>query len=183
MNYPTEPAFLYLKHGMEYIMHHPHKPIMYSRNRIYKTHEIPHKCFFKSGDAEINKNKEYTNLLHTYCDADHAINISDRCSVILTVHLFNGTLIDCCSKKQSENSIVSSNAETRAIHTGVLDSNWVRNFFKPIGSSIGTPSKLYEDNQATIKRFLAHQIKPQARPPEILITALHELCLRKQLKW
>ena len=38
MNAPTEPDILDLKYGMEYLMHHPHEPIMYSRNKIYKTH-------------------------------------------------------------------------------------------------------------------------------------------------
>ena len=28
MNAPTEPAFLALKHGMEYLMHHPQETIM-----------------------------------------------------------------------------------------------------------------------------------------------------------
>ena len=31
MNAPTEPAFISLKHGMEYLMYHPHEPIMYPR--------------------------------------------------------------------------------------------------------------------------------------------------------
>ena len=26
MNVPTEPDFLDIKHGMEYLMHHPHEP-------------------------------------------------------------------------------------------------------------------------------------------------------------
>ena len=39
--------------------------------------------------------------------------------------------------------------------------------------------KLYEDNQATIKRFLAYRIASQAGPLDILITALCELHLRK----
>ena len=39
--------------------------------------------------------------------------------------------------------------------------------------------KLYEDNQATIKRFLAYRIASQAGPLDILITALCELFLRK----
>ena len=30
MNSPTEPAFVALVHGMEYIMYHTHEPIMYS---------------------------------------------------------------------------------------------------------------------------------------------------------
>ena len=42
MNAPTEPAFLAIKHGMEHIMHHPHEPIIYSRNKIHRTEEIPH---------------------------------------------------------------------------------------------------------------------------------------------
>ena len=56
MNSPTEPAFLDLKHVMEYLMHHPHEPIMYSRKNIYNNHEIPHQCLFKTGDAEIKTN-------------------------------------------------------------------------------------------------------------------------------
>ena len=36
-NAPPEPASLALKHGMEYIMQHPHETIMYSRKKIYKT--------------------------------------------------------------------------------------------------------------------------------------------------
>ena len=31
MNAPTEPDFLALRHGMEYLMHHPHETIIYSR--------------------------------------------------------------------------------------------------------------------------------------------------------
>ena len=29
MNDPTEPAFIALRHGMEYLMHQQHEPIMY----------------------------------------------------------------------------------------------------------------------------------------------------------
>ena len=78
MNAPAEPAFIDLKHSIE---------------------ESPPQCYFKLGDAEINKTKEYSNFLHTYCDADHARDISDRCSVTSTVHLLNGTIIACCARK------------------------------------------------------------------------------------
>ena len=103
MNSPTEPDFIALKHDKEYLMHHPNEPIMYSRNKIHKTEEIPHQCYFKSGDAEIRKNQEYSNFLHTYCDAAHCIDISNKGSVIYTVHDLNDTLIDECAKKQSKN--------------------------------------------------------------------------------
>ena len=58
MNAPTEPAFIYLKHGMEYLMNHQHEPIMYPIKKIHRTEEIPHKCYFKAGYAETRKNKE-----------------------------------------------------------------------------------------------------------------------------
>ena len=58
MNAQPGPDFLDLKNGMEYLMHHPHEPIIYSRKKIHKTEEIPHQCYLKSGDAEIRKTKE-----------------------------------------------------------------------------------------------------------------------------
>ena len=36
MNSPTEPAFLSLIYGMEYLMYHPQEDIIYSRNNIFK---------------------------------------------------------------------------------------------------------------------------------------------------
>ena len=53
MNYSIEHDFRDIINGMEYLMHHPHKTIMYSR--FVKINEIPHQFFFKSGDAEIKK--------------------------------------------------------------------------------------------------------------------------------
>ena len=55
MNAPTEPSFLALKNLMEYLIHNPNEPIMYSINNIFKLNEIPHQCFFKAGSAEIKK--------------------------------------------------------------------------------------------------------------------------------
>ena len=95
-------------------------------NKNHITEESTHKCYFKAGDAEISKNKEYSNLLHTYCDADHERDISDRHSVTSSFHLFNSTIIDWCAKKQSETSRSRSNSETRAMYTGVLDQNSIR---------------------------------------------------------
>ena len=58
------------------------------------------------------------------------------------------------------------------MYTVVLYQNWFRNFYRSI--SIGPPSKLYEDNQETIKIFLVDIITPQARPPSVLITDLQK---------
>ena len=80
-------------------MHHPHKPIMYPRKEIYKTHDIPNQCYFKAGDSETNKNKESSNFLHIYCDADCARDLAERCSVTLKCYLFNVTLIDWYNDK------------------------------------------------------------------------------------
>ena len=37
INAQTKLAPLPLRHGMEYLTHHPHEPIMYSRKKIFKT--------------------------------------------------------------------------------------------------------------------------------------------------
>ena len=124
---------------MEYIMHHTHVPIMYSRKKINKTEYSTHQGQFKAGDAETIKTKEYANFLHTCCNTYHARDISDRLPVTSTVHLFNGNITTWCAKKKSETSRSSSNAETRAMYTGVLDKNWIRDFFRSIGYPIGPP--------------------------------------------
>ena len=86
---------------------------------FYKNHESLQTYYFKAGDVEINKNKESSNFLHTYCDADHAKYLADRRSVTSTVHLFNGNFIDWCAMKQYGTSRRSSNTETKAIYTGL----------------------------------------------------------------
>ena len=63
------------------------------------------------------------------------------------------------------------------MYTGVLDNIWIIIFYLSIGYSIRPPSKLYEENKATIKRFLEDIITHQARPLCVLITALHEIHL------
>ena len=68
------------------------------------------------------------------------------------------------------------------MHTGVLYQNWIRSFYRSISYPIGTPSKLYEYNQATTKRVLAYIITPQAIPIDVLITALHKICLFKKFE-
>ena len=78
MNAPTEPDLISLRHDMEYLMHHPHEYIMNSRKKSIRTNEIPHQCFMKVVNSEINKNQEYINFLHNYFDADHARYIYDR---------------------------------------------------------------------------------------------------------
>ena len=55
INAPTEPAFLALRHGMEYFMYQPHEPITYSRNNVFKLNESLSQCVFKTVSAEINK--------------------------------------------------------------------------------------------------------------------------------
>ena len=99
MNAPTEPDFLELRNGMEYLMYHSHELIIYSRKKLFKVNDSSNQCFFKSGSAYIKQNQEYSNFLHTYCESDHARYISDRCYVTSTVNLFNGTIIDWRTNK------------------------------------------------------------------------------------
>ena len=57
MNPPTEPLFISLRHGMEYLMHHPREHIMYSRKNIFILNDIRFLFFFRSGTAEIKKHR------------------------------------------------------------------------------------------------------------------------------
>ena len=77
--------------------------------------------------------------------------------------------------KKSDTSGSSSNAETRAMYTGVLYQILTKNIFRSIGYSVGPQSKIYEDNQAKIRRVLAYIITPKDRPFNVLIPDLHEI--------
>ena len=105
---------------MEYLMHHQHEAIMYLRKNIFKLNERPVQCFFKACSAEINQPQKYFNFLNTYCDADHARNISYRLSVTSPYHLFNVTIIYWYSKTKSETTRSSSNLDKREMYTGVV---------------------------------------------------------------
>ena len=52
-------------------------------------------------------------------------------------------------------------------------------FYRTIGYPIGTPSKLYEDNQVTIKIVLVYRITPKDIPLDNLITTPHYLHLHE----
>ena len=69
MKSPTELEFLALCHGMEYIMYHPHEPIMYLRKYIFKANKISLNFFFKSVKDETKQTQQYSKQFHTYCDA------------------------------------------------------------------------------------------------------------------
>ena len=59
MNAPSETAFLALYQFMDYIMHHPHEPIMYSRNKVFKNNESLLQFFFNPGKDEMNQTQQY----------------------------------------------------------------------------------------------------------------------------
>ena len=69
------------------------------------------------------------------------------------------------------------------MYKGLLYQHCIRNLYRSIGCLIGPPSKLYEDNQATIKIILADRTTPQVRPLDFVITDPHERHLLIFLKW
>ena len=95
-------------------------------------------------------------------------------SVTSTDRLLNGTIINWFSKKQIKTLQSSSNAETIAMYTGVVDQNWMIMCCRSIEYPIGSLSKLYEGNQATTKPLLPYIITPQAGPIKALINSLRE---------
>ena len=63
MNSPTEPAFIDLKHGMEYLMHHTHEPIMYSRKKIIELKRAPINV---TSNQEMQKSTKIRNTLTSF---------------------------------------------------------------------------------------------------------------------
>ena len=55
MNAPIEPAFIYLRNYMEYLIYRSRERIVYSIKNIFNLNEDPHQCFFKSGIEDIKK--------------------------------------------------------------------------------------------------------------------------------
>ena len=125
------------------------------QGKIFKANKSLLQCFFKSGKYGIKQTQKYSNFLHTYFCAGHARGVADRHAVTSTAHIFNGAIIYWCSKKQTETSWISSNTETIAMYTEVVDKNWIIIFCCSDGYPIVSSSKLYEYNQATIKQVLA----------------------------
>ena len=78
INAQKDPALLALWHGMEYLMNHPHEPILYSRNNISKLNAILLKYFLKSIKDYIKQSQQYSNFIHMYCDAYHKRDLNDK---------------------------------------------------------------------------------------------------------
>ena len=128
MNTPIEPTFPYLQYSMEYLMHHTYKSNMYPKKKSYKAHECPHQCYFKAGDSEMNKNQEYSNFLHTYCDTDHIRYLSIRGSVTSIVHVFNVTLVSWCAKKNLRPLKRFQLINMRNVHKGIISKLYQKTF-------------------------------------------------------
>ena len=65
------------------------------------------------------------------------------------------------------------------MYTGMFDQNWIIFFYRSIGYTIGPTSKLYEDNQSTIKIVFSYRVNPQSSPLDVLSTVLCELHICK----
>ena len=137
MNAPKEPDFYFPQkwHG---ISHTPPTRTHYVFKEVSKTIQSPLQCFFNTDNEGRNQTQEYFNFLHTQCDIDNKIYLSDRLSIISINHLFNGTIIHWCYNKQYKTSRSISNKETRVSYQ-----IWTKNVFISIGHPIVPPSKLY----------------------------------------
>ena len=94
MNVPIEPAFLPLKNFTEYLMHHPHELIMYSKNKYIELNRAP---INSTSNQKMHKSVKIRNTLTSFTHMLMQIrqsDISDRFSVTSTVHLVNVTIIN-----------------------------------------------------------------------------------------
>ena len=126
---------------MEYLIRHPHEPIMSSNKNIFKTNQSSIKCSLELGNAKIKQTQGHSIFAHILFDEDDSKDIYGRKYFTSKYHLFNGTIIYWCSKKQSDNSRRTS-YEKKTMYTGVLYQNWIGNFCRTIGYPIVSLSKL-----------------------------------------
>ena len=168
----TEQESLALHNGMEYLMLSCIQETRYS-----KLIRLLFNVYSNNSRLISTKNNNTQNFsTHIVMRTMQVISLTGTQS-----HIMINSSVAPSSTGVKKNDILlsSSNAYKGAIYTGVLDQKRIRLFCRSIGYPIVTPSKLHEENQATIKRVFYKIITPQARPIDALITSLNEYYLQK----
>ena len=182
MTAPTAPAYMALRHFMEWFWFHQHLPLMYPSKTSKK--DKPIEVHFRRGSAEYTTlqsgstpdvDPHVTNMN----DADNARDLANRRSVNSILHLYNGTAQNWINRKQSVVMRHSTSSELRCFYCGVEYSVYLRQFASSIGYPIGSPILTYEDNQATIACVLANRVSNNLRHVDVMIRALHEWYIAK----
>src|SRR6202012_5074213 len=85
-----------------------------------------------------------------YADSDFASDITDRKSVSGYVFKVYGCTVSWISRKQQTVSLSSTEAEYIALATAASEAIWLRGLLKELNHEQFKPTKIYEDNQASI---------------------------------
>ena len=113
-------------------------------------------------------------ILTGYIDAAHANDIATRRSVTGIVFTLCGAAIAYRSKLQPTVSTSSTEAEFIAAVSGAKTAKYLRTVLAELGFPQLGPTKLYEDNQATILMVNASRPTPRARHIDIQHFAIQE---------
>ena len=174
---PKALCYKVLHQAMCYLYHHPHVPIMYTRN-----HNSDLDMYVKNGSAEIIPSSSNPSSASNgpikndvaYADGDFGRDLLDRRSVTSTVHMYNGTVHDWYCGKQSITADCTNGSEARALHTCIRKVVVHRRFMTSAGVPIGPPTRAYEDNSATISQVLKDRLTPNVKHLDMKILWLHQ---------
>lgn len=92
-----------------------------------------------------------SNGLVVYADADWAEDTTDRKSLSGYMFLYNGAAIAWSCKKQSSTASSSCEAEYISLAEASREALWIRRLVKDFQEAETGATKIYEDNQSTIK--------------------------------
>ena len=94
--------------------------------------------------------KDDSETITGYSDADWAGDTTDRKSISGYVFMQNGGAISWSSRKQKTVALSTAEAEYLALSNASQECMWLRQLQRELNYSTSTPTIIYEDNQATI---------------------------------
>ena len=172
---PKDVCFHILHLLMQYLYHHPHYPIFYSRKSSSSIH-LGASC--KQGSAEyfhFNKNTS----LRGHVDADQSRDLLDRRSLVSALWTIDKNLVAWICKKQSETALHSNHAEMLSLLAAVKKTIEIRRILLQLGHGQTEPTIINEDNQPLITEVTHGRITPNVRHLDVPLAFLHEQYLRK----
>lgn len=108
--------------------------------------------------------------IRTYTDSDYGES-SDRCYTSGKIHLFYGTIIPWCSKKQPTIALNTCEAEYVAASNDVQDMDWIRRLIHDLNNQDPLPTPFYIDNSGEF--YIAHHSGKTRRRKHIEIKLYH----------
>ena len=127
-----------------------------------------------TSDLGIKYQKEPSNFLHGYADADWAGDIDDRKSTSGYCFMMSGGAVSWSSKKQSCVALSTAESEYLALSSATQEALWLRHIMADMGEQQLDPTPINEDNQAAIMMSKNFQFHGRAKHIAIRYHFIHE---------